>query len=288
MNLIITLTFNFYIMKKLFTLIVSIMILLGTSIEAFADTWVNGYYKKNGTYVQGHWRSDRNGSKYDNWSTKGNYNPYTGKAGTHKVDGYSNYNYYTPSYNSYNNYNSYTPSYYNSYSTPTYNYSNYNKKTCSDTYGIMSIENLDGTCSCLSGYTFGKDNQCVSKTKYCQENHGYGATYNSLNDQCECSYGYEVKNNQCAIKENNYNTKNKNDNQEIKIAIGILNSNTNLRKQAGTEGEIIKVIKKGEYIYYVSSQKVKIGNHYWTTVMTSDKEVGYMITDTIDFIEDYN
>jgi hypothetical protein len=36
----------------------------------------------DGTYVQGHRRSDPNDTKLDNYSTKGNYNPYTGKYGT--------------------------------------------------------------------------------------------------------------------------------------------------------------------------------------------------------------
>lgn len=49
---------------------------------AQADTYVNGYYRKNGTYVQPHYRSDSNDTKADNWSTKGNVNPYTGKTGT--------------------------------------------------------------------------------------------------------------------------------------------------------------------------------------------------------------
>ncbi|GAB6127224.1 hypothetical protein [Humidesulfovibrio idahonensis] len=43
---------------------------------------VRGYTKKNGTYVKPHMRSAPNGSKADNWSTKGNVNPYTGKVGT--------------------------------------------------------------------------------------------------------------------------------------------------------------------------------------------------------------
>lgn len=43
---------------------------------------VRGYYRKNGTYVRPHMRSAPNGSKADNWSTKGNVNPYTGKVGT--------------------------------------------------------------------------------------------------------------------------------------------------------------------------------------------------------------
>lgn len=47
--------------------------------------------------MQGHYRSSPNSTKSDNYSTKGNYNPYTGKPGT-KTDNSSNYNY--PSTNS--------------------------------------------------------------------------------------------------------------------------------------------------------------------------------------------
>ena len=46
------------------------------------DTYVNGYYRSNGTYVQGHHRSECDGNVYNNWSTKGNINPYTGEEGT--------------------------------------------------------------------------------------------------------------------------------------------------------------------------------------------------------------
>ena len=49
---------------------------------ASADTYVKGYTKKDGTYVQPHYRSDPNSNKQDNFSTRGNTNPYTGKQGT--------------------------------------------------------------------------------------------------------------------------------------------------------------------------------------------------------------
>ena len=43
---------------------------------------VRGYTKRNGTYVAPHKRTAPNSTKGDNWSTKGNVNPYTGKEGT--------------------------------------------------------------------------------------------------------------------------------------------------------------------------------------------------------------
>lgn len=49
---------------------------------AMAAVHVKGYFKSNGTYVQPHYRSSPNGTALDNFSTKGNINPYTGKEGT--------------------------------------------------------------------------------------------------------------------------------------------------------------------------------------------------------------
>ena len=49
---------------------------------ALAQTYVRPYVRSDGTYVQPHFRSSPNGSTLDNWSTKGNTNPYTGKSGT--------------------------------------------------------------------------------------------------------------------------------------------------------------------------------------------------------------
>lgn len=43
--------------------------------------YVKGYTRKDGTYVRGHYRTAPNSTNRDNFSTRGNYNPYTGKAG---------------------------------------------------------------------------------------------------------------------------------------------------------------------------------------------------------------
>lgn len=50
------------------------------------STYVNGYTKSNGTYVQGHYRSTQNSTNHDNYSTSGNYNPYTGTTGSRAKD----------------------------------------------------------------------------------------------------------------------------------------------------------------------------------------------------------
>ena len=43
---------------------------------------VKGYVKKNGTYVDPHKQTNPNGTQRDNWTSKPNANPYTGKDGT--------------------------------------------------------------------------------------------------------------------------------------------------------------------------------------------------------------
>jgi hypothetical protein len=47
---------------------------------------VSGYTKKDGTYVAPHDRSTGDHAKNNNWDTKGNYNPETGKPGTKRGD----------------------------------------------------------------------------------------------------------------------------------------------------------------------------------------------------------
>ena len=46
------------------------------------STYVRGYARRDGTYVSPHYRSSPDASPYNNYSYKGNVNPYTGKVGT--------------------------------------------------------------------------------------------------------------------------------------------------------------------------------------------------------------
>ena len=47
---------------------------------------VRGYTRKDGTYVAPHMQTNPNSTRSDNWSTRGNVNPYTGQAGTKDPD----------------------------------------------------------------------------------------------------------------------------------------------------------------------------------------------------------
>ena len=82
------------------------------SIASYAQvnpnsTYVNGYHKSNGTYVKGHYRTKPNYTNRDNYSTKPNVNPYTGKKGYNQPDNNYYYNSTQKSNNvSYPSYNS--------------------------------------------------------------------------------------------------------------------------------------------------------------------------------------
>jgi hypothetical protein len=56
-------------------------LLLASSLGASAEQWVNGYTRQNGTYVAPYVRSNPNSTRSDNYSTRGNTNPYTGQRG---------------------------------------------------------------------------------------------------------------------------------------------------------------------------------------------------------------
>ena len=49
--------------------------------SSFSSSYVNGYTKRDGS-TQGHFRSTKDSSFSNNWTTKGNINPFTGSAGT--------------------------------------------------------------------------------------------------------------------------------------------------------------------------------------------------------------
>lgn len=67
-------------------LAVVVSLLSGFAALANPPVHVNGYEKKDGTYVEPHERTAPNRTKDDNWSTKGNENPNTGKEGTKEGD----------------------------------------------------------------------------------------------------------------------------------------------------------------------------------------------------------
>lgn len=72
-------------MKKIFVTIFALLMLSSFSFSNIVEARtirVRGYYKRNtGSYVMPYYRTSPNRTKWDNWSTKGNINPFTGKKG---------------------------------------------------------------------------------------------------------------------------------------------------------------------------------------------------------------
>lgn len=81
-------------MKKL-AVVISTVVMGALAGLAHADQYVNGYIKQDGTYVQGYTRSTPDSSYNNNYSTRGNMNPYTGSYGSNSPT----YNDRSPSYN---------------------------------------------------------------------------------------------------------------------------------------------------------------------------------------------
>jgi uncharacterized protein YgiM (DUF1202 family) len=108
-------------MKQLFTILFFLCFLFSFAQTNSNHVYVSGYYKSNGTYVKPHYRTAPNSTNIDNFSTRGNTNPYTGLAG-----------YITPDTNSSSTYT--TNSYFNP--STTYPKSTYdiNSTSTSDTY----------------------------------------------------------------------------------------------------------------------------------------------------------
>ena len=73
---------------------------LALAAPALADSFVNGYTRRDGTYVAPHRRSSPDGNFHNNWSTRGNVNPYTGQWGTRNYPSHSSPSYRAPSFSS--------------------------------------------------------------------------------------------------------------------------------------------------------------------------------------------
>ena len=60
---------------------VTLLIAAAVSAQAQGYHYTSGYFARSGTYVPGHYATNPNSSRFDNWSTTGNYNPFTGQPG---------------------------------------------------------------------------------------------------------------------------------------------------------------------------------------------------------------
>lgn len=61
---------------------IGLILALVASFASAKDVYHQGYVRKDGTYVQPHYQTAPDKSSYNNYSSQGNYNPYTGQLGT--------------------------------------------------------------------------------------------------------------------------------------------------------------------------------------------------------------
>lgn len=184
---------------------------------------VNGYYRSNGTYVNGYERTAPDSSPYNNYSYPGNYNPNTGSITGGNTSTYLNNYYnsssYTSGYSAPSSYSSYTatPSCpLNSYSSGSSCKCNYGyvvsgsscvsaDSLCWDSAGYgSSYDSLSGNCKCKSGYVIGTSGKCEIASLVCSAKIGLMSQYNSISGNCECVSGYEFDGSTCVYKKSNY------------------------------------------------------------------------------------
>ncbi len=67
--------------RKLLFAILTVCLLGSMGSFAYGKS-VSGYHKRSGTYVKSYHRTSKDRTQRNNWSSKGNVNPYTGKKGT--------------------------------------------------------------------------------------------------------------------------------------------------------------------------------------------------------------
>jgi opacity protein-like surface antigen len=70
------------------TLVAAIAFLVLSASALFAADYVRPYYRSDGTYVEGHYRSSPDSNPRNNYSFPGNTNPYTGKVAPGNPDTY--------------------------------------------------------------------------------------------------------------------------------------------------------------------------------------------------------
>ena len=190
--------------SKLMVGLLCLGVLIGglfTSIDAVdAYVSVKGYYRKDGTYVRPHVRSNPNGLKYDNYSWKpsdGLYNDSYGTRGsTWDTPTYiTDPDYYEGKrlYESGQSGSSYTPS---SGSGSTYapSYGSYSSGTtcpANSTYSYVSKN-----CQCNYGYVV-DGGACKLGNSVCSATYGSGATYDALKNTCVCGTGYDLTGGKC-------------------------------------------------------------------------------------------
>ncbi len=189
-----------YKLKNFFLLLILPFILL-TSV--FADVYVKGHTKSNGTYVPSYYRSSPDGNPYNNYSFPGNTNPYTGETAGGSESTYLNNYYDTSTYLPGLYISPYTGSSATSRVDVVGGYKSYGVLFCNSGYYksgdncLLAPANSTAYGSysfyCNTGYQKNSlGNLCLGKDDSCRENHGYGTYYDDSTLKCQCKTGFKI------------------------------------------------------------------------------------------------
>ncbi len=66
--------------------IIGLCLVSASAAQAQSYHYVRPYYRTDGTYVQGHYQTNPDNNLYNNYGTRGNIDPYTGRTG--RIDPY--------------------------------------------------------------------------------------------------------------------------------------------------------------------------------------------------------
>jgi len=92
--------------KRAIMLVAALVVLISFLTVSLAEAGrVRGYTRRDGTYVQPHYRTNPDRNPYNNYSFPGNYNPNTGRITSGNPKTYLDQHYDRPNQNFYKPYN---------------------------------------------------------------------------------------------------------------------------------------------------------------------------------------
>lgn len=161
-------------MKKISLIAVVTMLTLSVFAQVNSSfTKVNAYYKKDGTYVPAHYRTNPNYTAKDNYTTKPNVNPHTGKKGTFDDNTISSEEFINSFYKNENKVKNILDDFYKSTNTSLDNYMNDLKSfDNSSNYSYESTPQINNYNSNLDSYI---------QSNYSSGSSSYSNSYSNTN-----------------------------------------------------------------------------------------------------------
>lgn len=228
------------------------------STPSTSDVWVDGYYRSDGTYVTGHYRSAPNGNPYDNFSFPGNTNPYTGKTATGNPDTYLK-NYYGNSSSTYGTTYYVSSNSLNVRSGPSTNYSVLTSLSYGDYVQVLETTNSSWTkvkANSTIGYVYS------SYLSFSNPSFSTGDYFSTPSTTFSNDFNNTYSNSSSSYTTTNY----------------VTTSTLNVRSGASTNYSVLTTLSYADQVEVVSG-----GNSSWTKVKVSYFD-GYSYKSTYGYV----